>query len=51
MTYFMARSNFVIWAFPKEKVKKNDSSEIIVASDLKLGRRRHVIEYMKVYEY
>ena len=51
LTYFMARSNFVIWAFLYEKVKTVDFSETIAASDLKVGRSRHLIEFMKVYEY
>ena len=51
LTYFTARSNFVIWAFPKEKVKMVDFSETIAASDLKVGRSRHLIEFMKVCEY
>ena len=32
-------------------MKTVDFSETIVASDLKVGRSRHVIEYMKVCEY
>ena len=32
-------------------MKTVDFSEIIAASDLKVGRSRHVIEYMKVCEY
>ena len=47
----MARSNFVIWAFPQEKVKIVDFSEIIAACDLKVGRSIHLIEFMKVCEY
>ena len=46
----MARSNFVIWAFPLENVKRVDFSEII-ASDLKVGRSRHLIKFIKVCEY
>ena len=42
---------FVIWAFPWEKVKTVDFSETIATSDLKVGRSRHVIEFMKVCEY
>ena len=33
-----------------EKVKIVDFSETIAASDLKVGRSRHLIEYMKVCE-
>ena len=36
------------WAFPKEKVKIMDVSESIAASDLKVGRRGHLIDFMKV---
>ena len=32
-------------------MKTVDFSETIAASDLKIGRRRHLIEFMKVYEY
>ena len=32
-------------------MKTVDFSESIAASDLKVGRSRHLIEYMKVYEY
>ena len=34
-----------------EKVKTVNFSEIIAASDLKVCRSRHLIEYMKVCEY
>ena len=34
-----------------EKVKTMDFSEIIAASDLKVGRCRQLIEFMKVCEY
>ena len=48
----MARSNFVIWAFSEEKVKTVDFfSDIIAAIDVKVGRCRHLIEFMKVCEY
>ena len=47
----MARSNFVTWAFPLEKVKTVDFPETIAACDLKGGRRRHLIEFMKVSRY
>ena len=33
------------------KVKTVDFSESIAASDLKVGRSRHIIEFMKVCEY
>ena len=32
-------------------MKTVDFSETIAASDLKIGRRRHLNECMKVYEY
>ena len=31
-------------------MKTVDFSETIAASDLKVGRSRHLIEYMKIYE-
>ena len=34
-----------------EKVKTVDFSETITASDLKVSRSSHLIEYMKVSEY
>ena len=51
LTYFTARSNLVTWAFVWEKVKTVDFSETIAACDLKVGRCRQLIEFMKVYEY
>ena len=51
LTYFTARSNFVTWAFPLEKVKTVDFSETIAASDLKVDRNRQFIEFMKESEY
>ena len=47
-TYFTTRSKFVTWAFPWEKVKIVDFSETIAASDLKVGRSRYLIGFMKV---
>ena len=32
-------------------MKTVDFSETIAASDLKIGRSRHLIEFMKVFEY
>ena len=32
-------------------MKTVDFSEIIAASDLKIGRSRHLIDFMKVCEY
>ena len=38
LTYFMARSNLVPYAFVCEKVKRMDCSETIVVYDIKGGR-------------
>ena len=51
LTYFTARSNLVPLAFLLEKVKTEDFSETIAASDQKVSRSIHLIEYMKVCEY
>ena len=52
LTYFTARSNLVTyWAFIWEKVIMVDFSETVAACDLKVGRCRQLIEFMKVYEY
>ena len=51
LTYFMANSNFVTLVFLWEKKKTVDFSETIAASDLKVGRCRQLIEFMKVCEY
>ena len=34
-----------------KKVKTVDFLETVAASDLKVGRSRHLIEYMKICEY
>ena len=47
LTYFTARLK-VTQAFLQEKVKTVDFSETFVASDLKVGRSRHLNEFMKV---
>ena len=47
----MARSNLVTWVYLWEKVKKVDFSETIAASDLRVGRCRQLIEFLKVFEY
>ena len=47
----MARSNLVTKVFLWEKVKTVDFSETIAASDLKVGRCRQLIEFMKLCEY
>ena len=51
LTYFMARSDLVTKVFLWEKVKTVDFSETIAASDLKVGRCRQLIEFLKVCEY
>ena len=38
LTYFMARSNLVPYAFVWEKVKTMDFSETVVVYDIKVGR-------------
>ena len=48
MTYFMARSNLVPYAFVWEKVKTMDFSETIVVCDLRVGRCSQLNEYMKL---
>ena len=51
MTSFTAMSNLVTYVFLWENVKAVDFSKIIAASDLKVGRCRQLIEFMKVCEY
>ena len=51
LTYFTERSNLVTLAFLWEKQKTVDFSEFSAACDLKLGRCRQLIEFMKVCEY
>ena len=51
MTYFMASSNLVLYAFVWEKVKTRDFSGIIVVYDIKIGRCSQLNEYMMLYEY
>ena len=51
LTYFTSRSNFETKAFLEEKVKTVDFSETIEACDLKVGRYRQLIDFMKVCEY
>ena len=51
MTYFMARSNLVPYAFVWQKVKTMDFSETIVVYNMKVGRCSQLIENMKPYEY
>ena len=51
LTYFTARSTLVTKAFLWEKVKTVDFSESTAPCDLKVGRCRQLIEFMKVCEY
>ena len=51
LTYFMARSNLVPYAFVWKNVKTMGFSESIVVNDLKVGRCSQLNEYMKLYEY
>ena len=46
----MAMSNLETKAFLLEKVKTVDFSKTIVAIDLKVGRYRQLIEFMKGFE-
>ena len=48
LTYFMARSNFVPYAFVWEDGKTMDFSETIVVYDIKVGRCSQLNEYMKL---
>ena len=52
MTYFYVKVKFGNLGFSMgEKVKSVAFSETIAASFLKVGRRRQLIEFMKVCEY
>ena len=51
LTYFMARSNLVPYAFVWEKVKTMNFSDTIVVYDIKVGRCSQLNGYMKLYEY
>ena len=48
LTYFMARSNFVPYAFVWEEGITMDFSETIVVYDIKVGRCSQLNEYMKL---
>ena len=50
LTYFTTRSNLETYAFLWEKLKTVDFSETTAACDLKVGRCRQLIGFMKVYE-
>ena len=47
LTFFTARSNLVTKAFLWEKVKTVAFSETIAACDLKVGRCRQLIDFMR----
>ena len=51
LIYFTTRPNLVTLTFLWEKVKTVDFSETIAACDLKVGRCRQLIEFIKVCEY
>ena len=48
---FFDKIKFGTEVFLWEKVKTVDFLETIVASDLKVGRYRQLIDFMKVYNY
>ena len=48
---FYGKVKLVTYAFISGKVKTVDFSETVAASDLKVSRSSHLIEYMKVCEY
>ena len=49
--HLLLQNRLLDQAFLWEKVKTVDFSETIAASDLKVGRSSHLIEYMKVCGY
>ena len=51
LTYFMARSNLVLYDIVWEKSKTMDFSETIVVFDIKIDKSSQLNEYMKLYEY
>ena len=51
LTYFVARSNLVPYAFVWEKCKTMDFSETIVVYDIKVGRCSQLNECMNLCEY
>ena len=51
LTYFMARSNLVPYAFVWEKGRTMDFSETNVVYDIKVGRCSQLNEYMNLYKY
>ena len=51
LTYFTARSNLATSVLLWQKVETVDFSETIAVSDMKVGRCRQLIEFMKLCEY
>ena len=51
LPYFTERSNLETRAFVWEKVKAVDFSQTMEACDLKVGRYRQLIDFMKECEY
>ena len=51
LTYFLARSNLVPYAFVWEKGKTMDFSETFVVYDVKVGWCSKLNQYMNLYEY
>ena len=51
LTYFMARSNLVPYAFVWENGKKWIFQKLNLVYDIKVGRCSQLIEYMNLYEY
>ena len=51
LTYFTAMSNMETKAFLQEKLETVDFSKTIEAFDLKVGRYRQLVDFMKVCEY
>ena len=48
---FYGKDKVDLWFFYRKKVKTVDFSETIAASDLKVGRCRQLIEFLKACEY
>ena len=51
LTFFYGKVKFVNLGFSMGKVKAEDFSETIAASDLKVGSCRQFIEFLKVCKY
>ena len=50
MTYFCGKVKFGHLGFSMGKIENSGFLDTIAASDLKVGRCRKLIEFMKVYE-